>query len=99
MLDKKSAIYSERPILPMGGELIGWKNTLPLVRYGSTFRQYRKYFHQTMGTPTAVAALEPLGELKARQLLRRIVDKPEDFVTYIRTSVAVDLASSFRAPD
>ncbi|KAG2370126.1 cytochrome P450 [Suillus spraguei] len=25
MLDNKSAIYSDRPILPVGGELIGWK--------------------------------------------------------------------------
>lgn len=45
-----------------------------------------------MGTPAAVAALEPLGGLKARQLLRRIAEKPEDFVTYICMSAAGNLA-------
>ncbi len=28
MLEKKSVIYSDRPVLQMGGELVGWKRTL-----------------------------------------------------------------------
>jgi len=35
MLDKKSLIYSDRPIIPMGGELVGWKKLLVLFLMAS----------------------------------------------------------------
>lgn len=41
MLEKRSVTYSDRPRLTMGGELVGWKNTLALTPYGPRFREYR----------------------------------------------------------
>jgi hypothetical protein len=38
MLDKKSGIYSDRPVLQMGGELCGWRDNLVLTPYGERFR-------------------------------------------------------------
>lgn len=72
----------------MGGELIGWKNTLPLVRYGNTFRHYRKLFHQLFGTPAAMARVEPFEESSTRHFLQEVVGKPDDFISHIRTSVS-----------
>ena len=36
-LDKKGAIYSDRPVLEMGSELVGYSETLILMRYGALF--------------------------------------------------------------
>lgn len=41
LLDKRSVTYSDRPVLTMGSELVGWKNTLALTPYGARFREYR----------------------------------------------------------
>ncbi|KAF8810262.1 cytochrome P450 [Phlegmacium glaucopus] len=71
MLDKKSAIYSDRPVLQMGGELVGWNNSLGLLPYGDRFRNYRKFFHQLMGNRTAVHWAETL---------TKMVEAPHQFV-------------------
>ena len=44
LFDKKSAIYSDRPKLWMGGELIGYSKTLVLAPYANRFRSYRRNF-------------------------------------------------------
>lgn len=41
MLDKRSATYSDRPVLTMGSQLVGWNKTLALTPYGARFREYR----------------------------------------------------------
>lgn len=64
MLDKKSAIYSDRPVFQMGGELVGWKNTLVLVPYSDRFRNYRKLFHQLIGTRSSMSRFLPVEKLK-----------------------------------
>jgi hypothetical protein len=46
MLDNKSAVYSDRPVFPMGGELFGFKDALPFLPYGDRFRRYRKILHR-----------------------------------------------------
>ncbi len=33
----------------MGGELIGWKNSLGLMSYGPRFRNFRRLAHQLFG--------------------------------------------------
>ncbi len=49
MLDKKSSIYSDRPVIGMGGELVGWKNTMIFMSYGTRFRNGRRLAHQLFG--------------------------------------------------
>lgn len=87
MLDKKSAIYSDRPVLQMGGELVGWKNTLVLLPYGDRFRRYRKLFHQLIGSPYAMRRFLPIEERGMRRFLRKLVAKPDDLSTHIRWTV------------
>lgn len=84
MLDKKSSIYSERPVLQMGGELVGWKNTLVLLPYGERFRNFRKLFHQTIGTPRAMENFHPIEEKETREFLKRVLARPEDLAEHIR---------------
>ena len=84
MLDKKSAIYSDRPILQMAGELVGWKNTMVLLPYGDRFRRYRRLFHRLIGNPTSIQRFYPSEELEARRFLRRLLTTPGDLAAHVR---------------
>ncbi|KAF8152982.1 cytochrome P450 [Crassisporium funariophilum] len=84
MLDRKSSIYSDRPLVPMGGELVGWKRTLALLRYGDRFRNYRKLFHRTLGSHTAMSKFLPAEERETRRFLKRVMAKPEDLAAHVR---------------
>lgn len=84
MLDKKSGIYSDRPILQMGGELVGWKNTLVLLPYGERFRRYRRLFYRLIGTHASIKRFYPSEEFEAKAFLRQLVKKPEDLAAHVR---------------
>jgi cytochrome P450 len=84
MLDKKSSIYSDRPTLQMGGELVGWKNTLVLLPYGDRFRNSRKLFHRLIGSHSAMQRFLPIEEVETHRFLRRVLTKPDDLAAHIR---------------
>ena len=84
MLDKKSAIYSDRPVLLMGGELVGWKNTMVLLPYGDRFRRYRRLFHNLIGNRTAVKRFRPSQHIETRRFLRQILLSPNEFSDHVR---------------
>ncbi|KAF4601249.1 hypothetical protein EYR38_005901 [Pleurotus pulmonarius] len=87
MLDKKSSIYSDRPVLQMGGELVGWKNTMALLPYGERFRNYRRSFHRTIGTRSNVAKFHSPQELETRRFLSRVLVNPAELSSHIRQTV------------
>ncbi|SJL03026.1 uncharacterized protein ARMOST_06371 [Armillaria ostoyae] len=74
ILDKKGAIYSDRPIVAMGRELVGWKNAFVLMRYSSRFSDSRRRVHQIFGTNTSFKQFLPVVELEAL----KVFAKPED---------------------
>jgi cytochrome P450 len=84
MLEKKSANYSDRPVLPMGGELVGWQNTLVLVPYGDRFREYRRYFHQLIGSRNSMEVFHPVEELETHIFLQKVLAKPADLAAHVR---------------
>ncbi|KAJ7873328.1 cytochrome P450 [Mycena olivaceomarginata] len=84
ILDKRSAIYSDRPVCTMGGELVGWKNTLVLLPYGDRFRRFRRLFHNIIGSRSAIKQFLPIEELETRRFLRRVLAKPGDLPKHIR---------------
>ena len=84
MLDKKSSIYSDRPKIVFGGEMVGWKNTLVLLPYGDRFREYRRFMHQLIGGRTQMQRFHPLGELETRRFLQRVLKRPEEVQAHIR---------------
>lgn len=72
----------------MGGELVGWKNTLALLQYGDRFRRYRRFFHSLVGSHATIKRFLPVEELETRRFLRRVLTKPEKLQTHIRKYVA-----------
>ncbi|KAG2133604.1 cytochrome P450 [Suillus bovinus] len=96
LLDTKSSIYSDRPVLTMGGELVGWKYALGFLSYGDRFRYYRKTIHRIMGSRAAMSVYEPIEEIETRRFLKRVFAKPEQLQTHIRhTAGAIILRISY----
>ncbi|KAG6865993.1 hypothetical protein C0991_009665 [Blastosporella zonata] len=84
MLDKKSPIYSDRPVLEMGGNLCGWKNTLVLLPYGDRFRRFRRMAHAIIGSRASMKRFWYIEELETHKFLRRVLAKPTDIATHVR---------------
>ena len=89
LLDKKSAIYSDRPDAPMATELVGWKNNLAFLPYGKRFREGRKLFHQEFGQPSALVKFQHQQEDESLNLLRRLLDSPREFERSISKYVRI----------
>ena len=85
LLDKRSAIYSDRPQLTMAGELVGWKEALSLANYGDGTRTQRKYIHQVMGTPKLVSQFFALQDIEAKRFVQRLIEDSTDIPQKIRT--------------
>ncbi|KAG1745658.1 cytochrome P450 [Suillus lakei] len=95
MLDNKGTLYSDRPILPMGGELVGGKDFLALLPYSDRFRLYRKNFHRVIGSRAAVDAYNEIEEVETRRFLKRVLAKPDELQEHVRhTAGAVILRIS-----
>ncbi|KAG5716246.1 O-methylsterigmatocystin oxidoreductase [Termitomyces sp. T112] len=84
MLDKKSPIYSDRPVLQMGGNLVGWRNTLVLLPYGDRFRRFRHLFHGIIGSRASMKQFHYIEELETHRFLRRVLANPVDLAEHVR---------------
>lgn len=84
MLDKKSSVYSDRPVYHMGGELSGFKDKVPLLPYGDRLRWNRKNFHRIIGSPAAVKAYHPIEEIEAHRFLKRVLANPKGLRGHVR---------------
>lgn len=84
LLEKKGSTFSDRPVLQMGGELVGWKNTLVLLPYGERFRNYRKLAHRLFGNHATMKAFHPVEEEETQRFLRRVLNRPHDLSAHVR---------------
>ena len=84
LLDKRSATYSDRPVLMMGGEIVGWNQSLALTQYGPRFREFRKYMNRFIGTRASVERLAPLQEKEMAKFVARVMAEPGSLLHQIR---------------
>ena len=84
LLDKRSVTYSDRPILTMGGEMVGWNRSLGLTLYGPRFRESRKFLNRFVGTRASVEKLAPLQERETAKFLVKVMADPGSLVQQIR---------------
>lgn len=87
LLEVQGANFSDRPVIPMGGELVGFKNSLSFSQYGDRVRKERKLFHQLFGTQTAITQFVPLISSEIQQLLQSIALDPGRIVNEVRRFV------------
>ncbi|OCH90317.1 cytochrome P450 [Obba rivulosa] len=83
LLDKKSAITSDRPRFAMISDLMGWDWAVQFMGMGPRFRKYRKTLHQLLHPQ---AAQEYYGAMRkgTRSLLRDILHHPEHFDHHLK---------------
>ncbi|KAI0030169.1 cytochrome P450 [Vararia minispora EC-137] len=86
LLDKRGAIYSDRPQMRMAGDLCGFIDTLPIMPYGPRFRYVRQLMHKFMGPRTNVEKHARVEEQEAARLLLRILrdPRPESLQEHVR---------------
>ncbi|KAF7369676.1 O-methylsterigmatocystin oxidoreductase [Mycena venus] len=75
MLDKRSSVYSGRPIMPFAGEIVGWDQQLLLVTYGKHFP----------------AAYHEVQETEVKYLISRLHGDPEGLVKNLRITIGAIL--------
>ncbi|EJD43159.1 cytochrome P450 [Auricularia subglabra TFB-10046 SS5] len=78
LLEKRGANYSDRPRMPMVGELMGYGWNVSLMRYGSAWRTHRRALHQHLND-AALARLHANFERTNARFLRALVDTPREW--------------------
>jgi cytochrome P450 len=84
LLEKRSATYSNRPILMMCGEIVGWNRSLALTQYGPRFREFRKFMGRLIGTRASTEKFAPLVERETAKFVARVMADPGSLVHQIR---------------
>ncbi|KAJ7157117.1 cytochrome P450 [Mycena filopes] len=97
MFERKSRIYSGRPTLVMGGELVGWDQGPALIQPGKQWSEYRRLMAQFMGNRSKVEA--SYGHILAKtthEFLRGIAHDPDAWREHARRfSGALVLAMTY----
>ncbi|EIW55982.1 cytochrome P450 [Trametes versicolor FP-101664 SS1] len=84
ILEKRGAMYADRPRTVMLSELCGCDNIVAFAGYGTThYRQQRRLLHTALA-PSSIPAYQPLITTEVSDLLRRLLDSPEEYVDHIR---------------
>ncbi|CAE6477703.1 unnamed protein product [Rhizoctonia solani] len=97
ILDKRSALYSDRPPIPMVTDpaLMNWSKLPSIVRYGDLWRNYRRIMNNWLNV-RAVSQFNDLQERQARLLLQRLLsatDHAEPF-EHVKNEFFFAMASS-----
>ncbi|EGO19149.1 putative monooxygenase [Serpula lacrymans var. lacrymans S7.9] len=87
LLDKRSSIYSDRPHLIMGGDLVGYDRTFVLQPYGEIWRKQRKMVAADFSQST-VPRYWNLQETQARKMICNILADPSTLVRQIKLRIA-----------
>ncbi|KAH9830993.1 cytochrome P450, partial [Rhodofomes roseus] len=86
LLDK-NLIYSDRPVIPMAGELAGFDQYTALLPYGPRHREGRKLILGTLNT-RKTQDLHAVQEAKAVEFVSRLSRTPSEFQTHIQWLMA-----------
>ncbi|TFY79510.1 hypothetical protein EWM64_g4501 [Hericium alpestre] len=93
MLDKKSAIYSDRPELPVANEIVGLKDNIVSYPSGSRHREARAMMHRLIGTRANMEQFHSSIEAEMHRLLSRILERPgsDELQKHIRLTVGATI--------
>ncbi|KDR76850.1 hypothetical protein GALMADRAFT_67401 [Galerina marginata CBS 339.88] len=83
LLDKRSAIYSDKPSLVMVGDLCGCKEMIPFLPYGESFRRRRKLMQKTLG-PRSIPAYHSILHSETHTFIDALVSSPSNYLRHIR---------------
>ncbi|KAH9917068.1 cytochrome P450 [Fomitopsis serialis] len=94
LLDKRSAIYSDRPYSVMMIDLLGWEHNLGLMPYNEEVRKHRRWTHMPFLSRSSLAAFADMQRREAIALLMGLLNDPEDFGAHIYRYYASSMLQS-----
>ncbi|KAG9231630.1 cytochrome P450 [Amylocarpus encephaloides] len=83
LMDKKSAIYSSRPPVPLAGDTVSAGRRQLFMPYGPRYRVVRKISHALLNI-TQSTGYRPVQNLESKQLLFDLLHDPEHFYDHNR---------------
>jgi len=87
LLDKRGAIYSDKPHLVMLNELCGCENMVAFTPYGDRARRQRKLMQKAFGSGV-ISRYHGLMKMESKPFLKRLVANPARFDKHLRRSVS-----------
>ncbi|EPT01788.1 CyP450 monooxygenase [Fomitopsis schrenkii] len=87
LFDKKSAMYSDRPLAPMAGEFAGFRKYTAFMPYCHRHREGRKLILGELNA-RKLPSLQAVQEEKTAEFLSRMAQTPSDFRGHVRWLVA-----------
>ncbi|KAF7553263.1 hypothetical protein G7Z17_g3767 [Cylindrodendrum hubeiense] len=100
LMDKKSAIYSSRPNLPLAQHVASGQSRQLFMPYGSDWRNLRKHSHGLLNQ-NASRKYQPVQNFESKVLLQDLLEQPDQFYTITRrysASVIMLVAYGYRIP-
>ncbi|CCL99497.1 uncharacterized protein FIBRA_01515 [Fibroporia radiculosa] len=88
LLERRSTLYSDRPILTVGGKIVGWDRLAILTPYGPRLRETRRLLSQWIGSRSSVARFAPMLQHETSKYLLDLRRSPDQFVNHIKKSAA-----------
>ncbi|KAJ7600488.1 cytochrome P450 [Mycena floridula] len=96
MLERNARNSSARVVLTMGGKLLGFDESPPLIQSGNTWSQYRRLFIQFMGSPAKAQSPGHVAQHETNLYLKNILDDPSDWVQHTyHLSASVSLSLTY----
>ncbi|KAJ7467799.1 cytochrome P450 [Mycena galericulata] len=83
LLEKRSALYSDRASVPTMSRMTGSDFLVGFMRYGEYWRSHRRLFHRELHA-TAAQAFQPRERAATHGVLRKLLDTPDDFMDHLR---------------
>ncbi|KAJ7184629.1 cytochrome P450 [Mycena filopes] len=77
LLEVRGANFSDRPVIPFGGDMVGFNNVITLCQYGDRVKQERRIFRKFFGTPTSIQEFVPLLSSEIHTFLRNMAINPD----------------------
>jgi len=101
LMDKRSGIYSSRPPAPLCQDVASQGRRQLFMTYGPAYRTVRRISHALLSI-TSSTSYQPVQDYESKQLLKEILDDPDNFYSYNRryaASVIVRVTYGYRLPD
>ncbi|KAF5360644.1 hypothetical protein D9756_005134 [Leucocoprinus leucothites] len=87
LLEKRSALYSSRPAIPMLNDVVGVRAYFSVMPYGDYWRAHRRMFQQHFAEKYLVRNQERAMEFIRKGLLANLLESPENFDEHIRNCI------------
>ncbi|PCH33051.1 cytochrome P450 [Wolfiporia cocos MD-104 SS10] len=79
LLEKRSAVASDRPPMIFLNDVLGWDSDFGFMRYGERWRMQRKWTHLAFEKQAALKSYSPVQYRERAKLLSALLKHPKDY--------------------